>query len=293
MMTDSDTTTPRVYRDYDQQQLDAQYDQNTLVKDVRPFERAWRKGSSDANEQLNVQRDLAYGDAAGEKLDLFMPAGEGPFPVVAFFHGGGWTRHGKEEFAFPAPAFVEHDVAFACVGFDMLPRITLAEMTVQCRRAVDWLLANAPQLKLDADALFVAGHSSGAHLAASTLTIDGGTTAADIKGALLVSGVYDLEPLRLSSRNELLHLSEELVHALSPIENIPADPCPIVVACGGAELDEFQRQSAAFAQAWEAAGGEAHLITYPRRNHFAMTEELADATGEAMQAFLALIEQPL
>lgn len=293
MMTSTEPTTAHIYRNYDQQQLDAQYDQSTLVKDVQPFDRAWRKSSNKVNEQLSVRRDLPYGDSAGEKLDLFLPAGEGPFPVVAFFHGGGWTRHGKEKFAFPAPAFVDHDVAFACVGFDMLPQITLAGITAQCRYAVDWLLANAQDLNIDADALFVAGHSSGAHLAASTLASDGGAPAADIKGALLISGIYDLEPVRLSARNEYLHLTAELAHALSPIEHIPSDPCPLVVACGGGELDEFQRQSAAFAQAWEASGGAVHFISYPRHNHFSITTEFADATGEAMQAFLELIEQRL
>ena len=289
----NDSTSRHIYREYDQQQLDAQYDQHTLVKDVQPFERSWRKGSIEANEQLSVQRDLAYGDSAGEKLDLFLPAGEGPFPVVAFFHGGGWTRHDKAKFAFPAPAFVEHDVAFACIGFDKLPQITVAEITVQCRRAIDWLLANAQDLHLDADALFVAGHSSGAHLAATTVTSDNDAPAPDIKGALLVSGIYDLEPVRLSARNEHLQLTAELARALSPIEHIPSDPCPLVVACGGGELDEFQRQSAAFAAAWEASGGAVQFISYPRHNHFSITAELADATGEAMQAFLAIIEQRL
>ena len=80
---------PLVYREFNQQQLDTAYDQGSLVKDRQPWERAWRKGSDEAVEQLNVQRDLAYGDSPAQKLDLFLPAGEGPFPLVAFFHGGG------------------------------------------------------------------------------------------------------------------------------------------------------------------------------------------------------------
>ncbi|MFT5172024.1 MAG: arylformamidase [Gammaproteobacteria bacterium] len=290
-MTSNDKPTQPIYLDYDQQQLDAQYDQGTLIKDVQRYERAWRDGSAAATERLTVRRDVAYGDSPAQKLDLFLPAGEGPFPVVAFFHGGGWTRHGKEKFAFPAPAFIDHDIAFACVGFDMLPKVTVPQIAAQCRQAIDWLLANAPDLKVDADALFVAGHSSGAHLAAATLALNDGAPPPDIKGALLLSGVYDLQPLLLSARNEALQLTEELVRTLSPINNIPTDPCPLVVACGGGELDEFQRQSAAFAQAWETAGGAVQLINYSRHNHFSMTEELADATGEAMQGFLEMIEQ--
>jgi arylformamidase len=283
---------PLVYREFNQQQLDTAYDQASLVKDRQPWERAWRKGSDEAVEQLNVQRDLAYGDSPAQKLDLFLPAGEGPFPLVAFFHGGGWTRNGKGQFAFPAQAFVEHDVAFAAIGFDMMPRVRVDEMVVQARQAVDWLLANAGELNLDADALFVAGHSSGAHLAVSTITVDNATPAPDIKGALLLSGVYDLEPLSLCSRNDELRFDEEAVRTLSPVRHIPQDPCPLVIACADGDLDEFQRQSETFAQAWEAGDGDAQFIRYARHNHFSLTLELADATSEAMQAFLALIEQP-
>ena len=64
---------PKVYRDFNQQQLDAAYDQSALVKDRQPWERAWRKGSDEAIEQLNVQRDLAYGDSPAQTLDLFLP----------------------------------------------------------------------------------------------------------------------------------------------------------------------------------------------------------------------------
>jgi arylformamidase len=295
--TDTDAETsptpehePHVYRNYEQQELDAQYDQATLVPDIQAYERAWHKGSDEANERLKVQHDLAYGDSPRQKLDLFVPAGDGPFPVVAYFHGGGWTRHGKEKFAFPAPAFVDDGVAFACIGFDLLPDVTLADIPAQCRRAVDWLADNADELNIDADALFVAGHSSGAHLAALTMTGNGDIAPPDIKAALLLSGIFDLEPLRLSARNEQLNLDVEQVKALSPIENIPENPCPVVIACGGGDLGEFRRQSHAFAEAWENAGGDARIIEYPNHNHFSMTEELADATGEAMQAFLALID---
>jgi arylformamidase len=128
-------------------------------------------------------------------------------------------------------------------------------------------------------------------LAAAMLTLADGAPPPDIKGALLISGIFDLQPVRLSARNEALQLDEELARTLSPIEHIPNDPCPLVVACGSGELDEFQRQSTTFAQAWEAAGGAAQLINYPRHNHFSITGELADATGEAMQGFLDMIEQ--
>lgn len=279
-----------VWLDYDQAALDAQYDQRTLVRDTDAFDREWRQRSAEARQMRGLQVDLAYGQSPRERLDLFVPQGSGPFPLVVFFHGGGWTRHDKEKFAFFAPAFVEHGAAFACVGFDLTPQVRLEVLAAQARRGLDWLIANAPSLGLDADAVFVAGHSSGAHLAACMIVGDAASPPADVKGGLLVSGIYDLEPVRLSARNQYLHLDAAQAAALSPITRITADPCPVVIGWGGGELAEFQRQSAAFADAWEQAGGDVQRVFLPAHNHFTMTREMADATGDLLGAFLELIE---
>lgn len=290
-MSDPDTATGApVWLDYDQAGLDAQYDQRTLVPDTEPFDREWRQRSAEARQMRGLHADLAYGESPRERVDLFLPQGNGPFPLIVFFHGGGWTRHDKEKFAFPAPAFVEHGIAFACMGFDLTPKVRLEVLLAQARRGLDWLTANASHFAVDADAVFTAGHSSGAHLAACMITGDDDTPPADVKGALLVSGIYDLEPVRLSARNEYLQLDAGEVAALSPIKRIASDPCPVVVAWGGGELAEFQRQSAAFADAWEHAGGDVRRVFLPHANHFTITRELGDATGDVLGAFLALIE---
>ncbi len=281
-----------VYLHYDQAALDAQYDQRTLVRDPGPYEREWREGSDAARALPGLHADLAYGEGPRECLDLFLPRGDGPFPLVAFFHGGGWTRHDKSKFAFPAPAFLEHGIAFAAVGFDPVPQVRLEAQVAEARAAVEWLQDAAVRLGIDADAVFAAGHSSGAHLAASLVTGDDDVPPADVKGALLVSGIYDLEPVRLSARNEYLQLDAAQALALSPIARIQPDPCPLVIAWGGGELDEFQRQSGAFADAWEAAGGAVTRVHRPRVNHFAITRELADPTGEVLAPFFDLIETP-
>ncbi len=283
----------KVYLSYDQAELDAQYDQRSLVRDVSTYEREWREGSEAARALPGLRANLAYGEGPRERLDLFLPRGDGPFPVVAFFHGGGWTRHDKDKFAFPAPAFLEHGIAFAAVGFELTPKVSLELQATQARAAVRWLQAQAGDLALDADAVFAAGHSSGAHLAAGVITGDDEEPPEDVKGALLVSGVYDLEPVRLSARNEYLQLDASQAAALSPIARIQPDPCPVVIAWGGAELAEFQRQSAAFADAWESAGGAVTRVHLPGINHFAITRQLADATGEVLQPFLDMIESPL
>ena len=136
--------------------------------------------------------------------------------------------------------------------------------------------------------------------ARTTDTVRSVVAAQNLSGALahdmadlLSTAVLYRETMAPSLRVQcIVRFDEEAVRSLSPVRHIPQDPCPLVIACADGDLDEFQRQSKTFAQAWEAGDGDAQFIRYARHNHFSLTLELADATSEAMQAFLALIEQP-
>ncbi|MCP5154155.1 MAG: alpha/beta hydrolase [Ectothiorhodospiraceae bacterium] len=279
-----------VYRDYDQAALDAQYEQRTLVPDISEYEREWVTGSEAARRWPHIRPDLAYGPGARERVDLYLPSGAGPHPLVVFYHGGAWTRFEKASWSFPAPVFVERGIAFAVAGFHLTPEVRLEVQAEQAASALAWLHRHAAELALDPTRVFAAGHSSGAHLAAMVTTAARGTEPLPTRGALLVSGIYDLEPVQRSARNGYLHLTPEQARALSPIARIPPRPAPVIVAWGGGELAEFQRQSRTFADAWAEAGGAVTRVPCPEHNHFAITRELARPTGPALAAFLDLIE---
>ncbi|MFM2128863.1 MAG: hypothetical protein RL477_409, partial [Pseudomonadota bacterium] len=107
-----------------------------------------------------------------------------------------------------------------------------------------------------------------------------------IKGAAPVSGMFDLEPVRHSWRNTYLHLDEERARALSAIHQIPKTPIPLVIGVGTGELQEFQRQSHAFAAAWRAAGQACEFIWMEGRNHFEMGAEFGDPNSPIIRAIL-------
>ena len=208
-----------------------------------------------------------------------------------FFHGGAWRLLSKAESAYPAMAMIEQGISFAAVNFDLVPAISLAEQVAQCQRAIAWLSRNAGDR--EAANMTVLGHSSGAHLAAMMATTDwqaeAGLPANVIKSALLVSGVYDLEPVRLSARNDYLHLDEQTAKALSPIQRVGPSQCPVAVTWGGRELEEFQRQSEAFSQAWRRAGNQCETLPYPSSNHFEMSFRLAETDDAVYRALCKLV----
>lgn len=292
-MTDADGRMPRaralVYRDYDQASLDAQYDQRTLVADLSPYLQRWRDDSAAAHAQLERSTDIAYGPGATERLDLFLAPR--PRGLVVYLHGGAWRMLGKAESAYPAPALIANGLSFAALDFSLVPAVSLRVQAQQCRDAVAWLYRNAQAA--GANNLCLLGHSSGAHLAALLASTDWqaecGLPEDVVKTAVLVSGLYDLEPVRLSARNEYLHLDPGDVAELSPIHRVRPCACSLVVAWSDAELTEFQRQSKEFASAWRRSGNRCQTLPHAGPNHFEMAFPFAQADTSLFELMLSTV----
>jgi len=94
-----------------------------------------------------------------------------------------------------------------------------------------------------------------------------------VKAGLAISGIYDLEPMRLSYINDKLRLDEAEAQRNSPMVVAITDK-PLFVAYGADELPELCRQSEDYAK---LLGRKAAPV--PRRNHFTVLEELASPHG--------------
>ena len=282
---------PKIYLDYDQKELDDQYNQRVLVPDAENYIAADRAESARVRAKLDCRIDVAYGPGEDQKLDLF-PARAPGAPVAVYMHGGAWTRSDKAVESFMAESFVAAGAAFASVNFSLCPKVSLDELVRQAREAVVWCRRNAGSFGGDAERLFIAGHSSGGHVGGMMVVTDWtahGLPRGTIKGALLCSGMYDLEPVRLSARNEYLELDEAAARRNSAIHHIPDDGCPLVIGYGGGEQREFRRQSRAFAAAWRARGLTVNEIDLPGVNHFALRRYFNDPDGPILKATFAMM----
>ena len=128
--------------------------------------------------------------------------------------------------------------------------------------------------------IVLCGHSSGAHLAACALA-----RTEIVKRALLVSGIYDLLAVRLSSRNAFMRLDETLEHEFSPLRHAARIHCPVTVAWAEKESAEFDRQSREFAAALHAP-----TLVGAGLDHFQIAETLADCNAPLGRAALAMLE---
>jgi arylformamidase len=259
--------------------LSREYNNRELFPDhPRHFAR-WQESSARARSTMACHLDLAYGDAPGETLDLF-PSRKGDGSVLVFIHGGYWRSLDKRDFSYLAPAWVDAGVSLAVVNYALCPAVTIERIVQQTLAACAWLYRNAERYGMDEERIFVSGHSAGGQLAAMTLAalwpvVDGSLPGDLVKGALAVSGVYDLRPLtQVGWLSGDLRLDEAAALKVSPAYLPPATRAPLYLAVGGLESSEFKRQNALLAQRWKAVlGGD---IGMPGRDHFTVVDGLAE-----------------
>ncbi|NWI68658.1 KFA formamidase, partial [Todus mexicanus] len=129
--------------------------------------------------------------------------------------------------------------------------------------------------------IYLCGHSAGAQLAAMVLSTDWTEygVVPDIKGAVLVSGVYDLEPILDTYVNDVLNMSREVAQRNSPLRCVaPAAPaaCEVLVAVAQHDSPEFRRQSQEYGQALRAAGWSVSMLDLAGVDHFDIIEKLSE-----------------
>lgn len=279
----------KVYRDYDQTGLDTQYTGRGRIPNYDSYIPRWQEESAAARKRLTMVADVRYGDHPQESFDVF-PAGASS-PVHIFFHGGFWHSQDKHVFEFMAPRFVEAGATFVSVNYPLCPEVPLTGLMESCRAAAAHIWRCAGDWGADPGQLHVAGHSAGGHIVAMLLSTDWRAQAADlpedmIKGGLAVSGLYDLEPIRLCYVNESLRLDGGEAAAMSPHLQIPERSAPLLFAVGGDESEEFQRQQEGYASAWSAKGLSGRIIDMPGYNHFSIMDDYAAPDGRLAAACL-------
>lgn len=285
---------PRVWLDMDQKALDDAYDQSVYAPNQQLVARRRARASEAVLERLGEPWRVAYGPTEIEKLDIYKTSRPNA-PVNVYIHGGAWRNGQAKDFAFPAEVFVNAGAHFVVVDFVQVTETggDLRPMIGQVRSALAWVYLNAARFGGDAERVYITGHSSGAHLAGCALVTDWqkdfGLPADMIKGGLLISGMYDLKPVRLSKRSEYVRFTDDIEQALSSQRHLDKLNAPLIVAYGTQETPEFQRQSREFAAAVNAAGKPVELIVGEGLNHFEMQETLGNPYGIAGRAALKLM----
>lgn len=232
-------------------------------------------------------RDVPYVSPPGnpkQRLDVVVPEGAGPFPVIVYVHGGGFISMDKSHYTRIAKSLASAGFVVFNVNYRRAPRFRYPNNLTDVGSAVSWVLSNARAYSGDPDRLFLAGDSAGAHLVSTYSTAladdklarDFGIAnlkkPARVAGLLLFYGVFDCDSVlatgfpfvkmmleALLSRDPVVF--EARARNASPLRHVTSayPPCFITYA----EKDKLAGESVAFALVLEAKGVQHEVLAFP------------------------------
>jgi len=270
-----------VYRTYDQKALDTAYDNRGRFPDTDDCKKAQSDASDAAKAAYECKLDVRFGDGKTDLLDIYFGQGTGPRPIHAFFHGGYWKSNTKNDFGFVAKPFVPFGVTTVVVEYPLIPTVRMDGLIDRCRASLAWVWRNAESFGGDRGKITVSGHSAGGHITQMMMQTDfasygEGLPADLVKAGCSISGVSDLEPVRLSFQNEGLHFTADEAREYSTLFMDPVHKGPLLAVVGGMEGDEFIRQTTALAEAWKAKGMDVECWVMDGKHHFTTINEYLD-----------------
>lgn len=282
-----------VYKQYDQDSLDNQFNNRLHVPQYADYFRRWELLSSETGKKLPVIKDLPYGSLPRETLDIF-PSLLPQSKTLVFIHGGYWHMLDKTMFHFIASGFHSYGVTIVLLAYPFAPAASMDNIVLSCKKAMNWLFKNAYAFNGDPNQIYVAGHSAGGHLAAMLMATAWKSVKADlpsnlVKGTCVISGLFNLVPIHLSYLNQVLKMDLSTAVNESPVALEPVNSCPLIVAVGSAETKEFNDQSKELYAAWKDKGFDIQLLQLDQLNHYSTVETVIDKSSVLHKAVRQLM----
>ena len=281
----------KVYKEYSQAELDAEYNNRDKVSDFDQHIAWYPATSASTRESLYCNLDIQYGGSDAETLDIFhcdlagtqtgRGQSRGARPVHAFFHGGYWQALSKSDFSYVANGLSGTGSLCIVINYALIPAVDMDELVAQCRRALVWIWRNIDQYGGDKDNITISGHSAGGHLVAMMMAtdwpqLDQHCPVSLVKGGIGISGLYDLEPIRLCYLNKVLGLDAQAAERNSPVRLTPPTQQLLVLVYGDEEGREYERQSTDLEKQWPNTRAQ----SMRNQNHFTIARDLNDPDSE-------------
>ena len=223
---------------------------------------------------VEIKRDIAFGDKPTDKLDIYVPARQGvqakALPVIVFFYGGRWSYGARGDYAFVGTTLAKQGYLTVIPDYSKYPQVKFPTFVEDGAHAVQWVAENIENYGGNANDIFVAGHSAGAHIGALLAADEhymkeAGGSAKVIKGFAGLAGPYDFEPEE-----------PDLQDMFGPPENYPqmqvttfidGNEAPMFLQYGGQDDTVHIRNLNLLRDKINAEGGQVETRIYPELDH--------------------------
>ncbi len=219
-------------------------------------------------------RDVAYGPHPRQRMDIYVPHGDGggPKPVVFFIYGGSWANGAKETYSFVGDALAARGFVTVIADYRLVPEVRFPVFIEDGALALRYVRDNITRFGGAPRNLHLMGHSAGAYNA-MMLTLDGrylaaaGMRSSDIRSTIGLSGPYDFLPFDIDVTKEAFGNARDPAQT-QPINFVRRDAPPIFLATGSDDTTVLPRNSERLARALKKAGAQSvSLKIYPGLGH--------------------------
>jgi acetyl esterase/lipase len=218
-----------------------------------------------------LARDVPYGAAARQKLDIYAPRhARAALPVVFFIYGGSWMDGDRRSYDFVGRALAAQNFVAVIADYRVLPEVEYPGFLDDCTAAFAWVADNIGAYGGDASRMALMGHSAGAYNA-TVLALHPDYLAKRnlierVRCVVGLSGPYDFYPFdgRISLRTFGAASDPK---STQPINHVTSSAPPMLLASGDADRLVYPRNSVALAARLRTVGVAVEERHYPRLGH--------------------------
>lgn len=227
---------------------------------------------------FEVQRDIPYGSAPRQTLDIYRPTGSGDRvrPVVVFFYGGNWDSGSKQDYLFVGQALASRGFVVVIPDYRLYPEVRYPVFLEDNATAVEWTFAHIGDRGGDPTHVSVMGHSAGAYNA-MMLALDPRWLGADrrrIRSAIGLAGPYDFLPLT-DPVVQAVFATEPDLPRTQPINFADATAPPVFLATGRDDDTVKPENSKRLAGRLRASGAVVQERYYEGAGHVTLIAAMA------------------
>jgi len=276
---------------------------------LRPAGAADRAAAPPPEDVVPVPHGVAYipdvpyrtcEDAEKTRLELdiaYPTKGDGPFPALLFFHGGGWVVGSRKNMTPYILRAAQASYVAVAVSYRLSPKHPFPAPVEDAKCAVRWLRANADKYRIDKDHLGAVGYSAGAQLACLLGSPAGQDQSGRVQAVVSFYGVTDLtdakHPLLAFSVKQYLsgphNQGPDAAKKASPLHHAGIDSAPTLLIHGDADTLVPIAQSRAYAAKLKEAGAKVSLVEVAKADH----NFVGDAEQEALRTTFRFLDEHL
>ncbi|MHB1057737.1 MAG: alpha/beta hydrolase [Rhodanobacter sp.] len=246
-----------------------------------------------------IQRGVVYDPAHKLALDVYRPRDSRHAPVVVFFYGGSWKSGKRQWYRWAGEALARQGLMVVIPDYRLWPAVRLDGFMQDAARAVAWTHAHAGEYGGDPAALFVMGHSAGAHIGALLATdahwlASVGMQPRELNGFIGLAGPYDFLPLKDPDFIDMFGSTHAAQLRSQPVHYVNGDEPPMLLLQGTGDKVVWPRNAKSLAAALRRANEPVEMKLYPDIGHAAILLSLSRpfrSKSSAMEDSVCFIRQ--